>query len=185
MVPELQAPVLEVDVWIVESLLTHLTESPTFTVIGFGEYAVVVSANEPGTMLAVVVAPAVIGRAGSPTFAQDKDRDARRFDSAQDRPFDSAQGRRREMTVLAGRGAGIGVRIADRAEGGVAVEDVQSGSPADKARLQPDKIISHINGRPVMSPREFYRMMADLHGDVELTVRRTEGGFDKVTLKID
>ena len=60
MVPELQAPVLEVDVWTVESLLTHFTESPTFMLIGFGEYAVVVSANEPGTMLAVVVAADVV-----------------------------------------------------------------------------------------------------------------------------
>jgi S1-C subfamily serine protease len=68
---------------------------------------------------------------------------------------------------------------------GVLIRDVEPGSPAEKARLQPDKIISHINGRPVMSPREFYRMMVDLHGDVELTVRRAEGGFDKVTLKID
>jgi hypothetical protein len=60
MVPEFQTPVFESDVWGVESLLTHLTESPTFMLIGFGEYAVVVSANEPGTMLAVVVAPDVV-----------------------------------------------------------------------------------------------------------------------------
>jgi S1-C subfamily serine protease len=68
---------------------------------------------------------------------------------------------------------------------GVLIRDVEPGSPADRARLQPDRIISHINGRPVLSPREFSRMMADLHGDVELTLRKAEGGFDKVTLKID
>ncbi len=68
---------------------------------------------------------------------------------------------------------------------GVLIRDVEAGSPADRALLQPDKVISHVNGRPVMSPREFYRIMTDVRGDVELTLRKSEGGFDKVTLKLE
>ncbi len=68
---------------------------------------------------------------------------------------------------------------------GVLIREVEPDSPADRASLQPDKIISHVNGKPVMSPREFYRVLADVRGDVELTVRKAEGGFDRVTLKLE
>jgi serine protease Do len=68
---------------------------------------------------------------------------------------------------------------------GVLIRDVETGSPADRARLQPDKIITHVNGTAVSSPREFYRAMRDARGSVELTLLRPEGGPDRVTLKLD
>jgi hypothetical protein len=47
------APVLEVEVCAVLSLLTHVTVVPTETVSGFGAYAVVVSVRAPLTIVTV------------------------------------------------------------------------------------------------------------------------------------
>src|SRR5215471_5051462 len=58
--PEFHWPLLAVDVCGIESLFVHFTESPTLTAIGFGENAVVVSTDEPDTMLADAVAPVVV-----------------------------------------------------------------------------------------------------------------------------
>jgi hypothetical protein len=57
--PELHVPPSAVDVCAVESLLVHITEPPTGTVIGFGEYAVVVNVDEPATMAAGTLEPVV------------------------------------------------------------------------------------------------------------------------------
>jgi hypothetical protein len=55
--PELHVAPSAVDVCAVESLLVHVNEPPTGTVIGFGEYAVVVNVDEPATMEADTVEP--------------------------------------------------------------------------------------------------------------------------------
>jgi hypothetical protein len=52
-------PPSDVDVWVVLSLLIHVTESPTARVTEFGAYAVVVSTDEPRTM--DTVEPGVAG----------------------------------------------------------------------------------------------------------------------------
>jgi hypothetical protein len=57
--PELHAPPSAVDVCAVESLLVHFTEPPTGTVIGFGEYAVVVNVDAPATIAADTLEPVV------------------------------------------------------------------------------------------------------------------------------
>jgi hypothetical protein len=57
--PELHVPPSAVDVCAVESLLVHITEPPTATVIGFGEYAVVVNVDEPATIAADTLEPVV------------------------------------------------------------------------------------------------------------------------------
>jgi hypothetical protein len=48
--PELQAPALATEVWVMESLLVHVTMPPTDTVIGFGAKAVVVMVDAPETI---------------------------------------------------------------------------------------------------------------------------------------
>jgi S1-C subfamily serine protease len=53
---------------------------------------------------------------------------------------------------------------------GVMIREVQSGSPADAARLQESKVIQRVNGRKVSTPEEFYREMQNVNGPVELTV---------------
>ena len=55
--PELHVAPSAVDVCAVESLLVHVTEPPTGTVIGFGEYAVVVNVDAPATIEAGTVEP--------------------------------------------------------------------------------------------------------------------------------
>ena len=39
---------------------------------------------------------------------------------------------------------------------GVAIREVAPDSPADKARLQVDAVITQVNGKPVTTPAEFY-----------------------------
>jgi S1-C subfamily serine protease len=96
--------------------------------------------------LALVVAPAVVGRGGWRALAQDRDRDSRRSN---------------QMTVLAGRGSGIGVHITDRAEGGVVVDTVDSESPADKAGIKRSDVIIEFDGEHVRSARQFARLVQE------------------------
>jgi serine protease Do len=67
----------------------------------------------------------------------------------------------RELTVLAGRGAEIGVRIADRTEGGVLVEDVQPDSPAEKAGIRQSDVFVEFDGERVRSARQFERLVRE------------------------
>jgi hypothetical protein len=63
MLPEFQAPLLATELCVTESLLVHVTVPPTATVTGFGEYAVVVSVDDPDTIdtgVPVVVVGAVV-----------------------------------------------------------------------------------------------------------------------------
>jgi serine protease Do len=67
---------------------------------------------------------------------------------------------------------------------GVVIREVVEGSPADTARLQPDKVILRVNNRPVNSPEEFYREMKRAASPVELTLLNPDGhGEDKVKLE--
>jgi serine protease Do len=67
----------------------------------------------------------------------------------------------RELTVLAGRGPEIGVRINDRAEGGVVVEDVQPDSPAEKAGIKRSDVITEFDGERVRGARQFERLVRE------------------------
>jgi serine protease Do len=59
---------------------------------------------------------------------------------------------------------------------GVVIREVLPNSPAEKAHLQVDKIITHVNGRPVPTPAEFYREMAGTRGQrVTLTCLNAGG----------
>ena len=135
--------------------------------------------------LAVVFAPEVLRPFNSSARAQDR----LPFDSAQGRPFDVAQGRRdlperpfdyqqggrnRALTLLAGRGAGIGVRITDRSEGGVVIDEVLTDSPADKAGLQRSDVIVEFDGERVRSARQFARLVQETPSGrpVKVTITR-------------
>jgi S1-C subfamily serine protease len=67
---------------------------------------------------------------------------------------------------------------------GVMIREVISGSAADKANLQPDKVITHVNGKAVSSPADYYREMAKATGKVELTILDSEGRPERVTLAL-
>jgi serine protease Do len=66
---------------------------------------------------------------------------------------------------------------------GVTVREVVPGSPADYARLQPDKVITHVNGKAVYSPREYNEAVARTGRKVELTFLMSDGRPEKLTLE--
>ena len=63
--------------------------------------------------------------------------------------------------MLAGRGAQIGVRIADGMTDGVVIEEVQPDSPAEKAGLKPSDVIVEFGGEHVRSARQFGRLVQE------------------------
>jgi serine protease Do len=67
---------------------------------------------------------------------------------------------------------------------GVIIREVLPGGSADKARLQPDKIITQVNGRPVTSPADYYREMEKAGERAELTFLDSEGRPERVTLEL-
>ena len=77
-VPEVHAPLLATELCATESLFVHVTAPPTATVTGFGEYAVVVSVDDPDTIdtgVPVVVVGAVVeGEDEEPHAAANIDR---------------------------------------------------------------------------------------------------------------
>ena len=121
--------------------------------------------------LLVVVASAALRPFSARANAQN--RRSEPFDHAQGRPFGNAQGGGRALTVLPGRGAEIGVRIADRSEGGVVVEDVQADSPAEKAGLNGRTSSPNSTARR-RSARQFARLVHETPAG--RTVRRPRAG---------
>jgi S1-C subfamily serine protease len=71
-----------------------------------------------------------------------------------------------------------------RIPNGVLVTEVLSPSAASAAFLKPGEVLTHVNGRAVHSPAEFYQAVRGLRGDVELTLWQTNPGqaAPKVTL---
>lgn len=65
---------------------------------------------------------------------------------------------------------------------GVVIRDVVPESPADRARLQPDKLITHVNSRAVPTPADYHAEMARAGNRVKLTVVSSEGRSLDVTL---
>jgi serine protease Do len=66
---------------------------------------------------------------------------------------------------------------------GVVIREVAPNSAADKARLQPDMVITRVNNRQVTEPAEFYAEMAKAKGPVELTFLTSDLREDRVTLE--
>jgi serine protease Do len=66
---------------------------------------------------------------------------------------------------------------------GVVIREVVPGSPADKAQLQVDKVITAVNDQPVKTPAEFYAAMERANGRAVLTVRTSSRrGGEQVTI---
>lgn len=75
-------------------------------------------------------------------------------------PRDREQ-RVQNFMVLAGRGAEIGVQVAEGKDGGVLVEEVRPDSPAEKAGLKPSDTIVEFDGERVRSTRQFGRLVQE------------------------
>lgn len=98
-------------------------------------------------VLALVAAPAIYGQ---------RPGDVRRY--------------ARELALLPGRGAQIGVSIRDvepaeaerqKIQGGVLVEEIRPDTPADKAGLKSLDIIAEFDGEQVRSARQFSRLVQE------------------------
>ena len=66
---------------------------------------------------------------------------------------------------------------------GVAIREVVPGSGADKVRLPPDKLITHVNGTAVRTPAEFYKEIARADKKVEITYAKSDGQPETLTLE--
>ena len=66
---------------------------------------------------------------------------------------------------------------------GVSIREVVPGSPADKARLQPDKLLTHVNGRAVLTPADYYKAIARAGKTVEITYAKSDGQPERLTLE--
>jgi serine protease Do len=77
------------------------------------------------------------------------------------------------MAVLAGRGGGLGVHIADT-DNGVVIEDVEPDSPADKAGLKKSDVFLEFDGERVRSARQLARLVQETPArkTVKAAVRR-------------
>jgi serine protease Do len=89
---------------------------------------------------------------------------------AQSRPSDFARAGQqleraergaRDLMVLAGRGAEIGVQIAEGKDAGVVIEEVRPDSPAEKAGLKRADVIVEFDGERVRSARQFGRLVQE------------------------
>lgn len=77
--------------------------------------------------------------------------------------------RARELTVLAGRGAALGVTVRDvrpaeaggERPAGVLIDDVQPGSAAEKAGLKRGDVLVEFDGERVRSARQFSRLVQE------------------------
>jgi len=79
--------------------------------------------------------------------------------ASQDRPQDLSQ--RAQFMVLAGRGAEIGVQVAEGKTEGVLVEEVRPDSPAEKAGLKKSDVIVEFDGERVRGTRQFGRLVQE------------------------
>jgi S1-C subfamily serine protease len=57
---------------------------------------------------------------------------------------------------------------------GVAVREVVPGSPAQRANIQVDRVITRVNGRLVANPAQYYKEAAEARGVLELTFSNDE-----------
>jgi serine protease Do len=94
----------------------------------------------------------------------------------------------RALTVLAGRGAEIGVSIRDveKAEadrqhvtGGAVVEEVRPDTPADKGGVKKSDIIVEFDGERVRSARQFSRLVQETMPGREVTATVVRDGQKK------
>jgi serine protease Do len=80
---------------------------------------------------------------------------------SQDRDSDDRYRPERHVMMLDGRGSSIGVRIAESDTGGVRIEDVEEGSPAEKAGLRAGDVVVEFDGERVRSARQFARLVQE------------------------
>lgn len=102
-------------------------------------------------VVALMLAPSIFGPFDSRALAQGR----------QNEPLGRAERGVRDLMVLAGRGAEIGVRIAEGTGPGVVIEEVQPDSPAARAGLKRSDVIVEFDGEHVRGARQFVRLVQE------------------------
>jgi serine protease Do len=102
-------------------------------------------------VVALMLAPSVFGPLESHALAQ----------GLQNEPLARADRGLRDLMVLAGRGAEIGVRIAESTGPGVVIEEVQPDSPAERAGLKRSDVLVEFDGEHVRGARQFVRLVQE------------------------
>jgi S1-C subfamily serine protease len=88
------------------------------------------------------------------------------------------------LTTLVGHVPSERVQAALR-QGGVVVREVQAGSPAARAGLQADDIITHVHDRAIDSPADFERETRQATGPVPLRLLPSDGQGGPRLLRIE
>jgi S1-C subfamily serine protease len=73
----------------------------------------------------------------------------------------------------------VRTQISYQDQGGVVVEQVPSGTPADQAGINPGDVIQAVNGKPVNTPQEFVSSIGALKPGAQVTVRVWQQGVKK------
>ena len=130
--------------------------------------------------LAVLVAAAASGSGREPGAGV-----AQSGSAQADRAGTPARERKpRELTILAGRGAEIGLSVRDIEPGdknrtGVVVEEVRADSAAEKAGLKRSDVIVEFDGEAVRSARQFARVVQETPPGRTVTASVLSGGVKK------
>jgi membrane-associated protease RseP (regulator of RpoE activity) len=139
-------------------------------VVAAGGLAVLVAAAASGSGREAGELGAAVAQAGS---------------AQTERPGTPARERRpRELTVLAGRGAEIGLSVrdiepSDKNRTGVVVEEVRADSAAEKAGLKRSDVIVEFDGEAVRSARQFARIVQETPPGRTVTASVLSGGAKK------
>jgi serine protease Do len=92
-------------------------------------------------------------------------------------------GLRVDYTSLIGQRGDVPFRWRGIPEG-VLVREVVPGSPADKAQIQENRVITRVNNHKVTTPAEFYDKMARADGPVKLTLLGSNGMEQDFTIEV-
>jgi S1-C subfamily serine protease len=92
-------------------------------------------------------------------------------------------GLRVDYTSLIGQRGDVPFRWRGIPEG-VLIREVVPGSPADKAQLQENRVITKVNNHKVTTPAEFYDKMARAEGPTKLTLLGPNGLDEDVTIDV-
>ena len=65
--------------------------------------------------------------------------------------------------AASGSGAWLGINVTSTSQGGVMVVDVFPGSPAEAAGMEPGDLITQIDGRQILTPRDVREAIAGKH----------------------
>ena len=76
-----------------------------------------------------------------------------------------------ELAWVDEHSAWLGVNLNARYQTSAVVQEVQPGSPAEKAGVQPNDWIVSINGQRIMSPRHLSQVVRDMEPGVEISLQ--------------